>query len=201
MDLRRVGTFELLFCLFLIPVGRLINKLCSLARKSHLFFSLTDRKVLGQVTMSATEVTPLDVELEQKKEKIKAQIRRELKIKEGADNLYKAAKDAKQRKNVSTILKASESKINDLRDELQRLNAQVADVGEDAFHLSFPSRKTYIHTRCLLYSLLLLTVSTPSPCYLLRRGKPFLAFLFSYFLKTMLCSPRLVACSGHWANT
>lgn len=69
----------------------------------------------------------LDVDLESKKDKIKADIRKELKIKEGAENMAKVAKDAKQRRNVSAVLKTCQAKITKLQEELERLNAAVAD--------------------------------------------------------------------------
>ncbi|XP_065198123.1 serine/threonine-protein kinase N2-like [Sycon ciliatum] len=69
----------------------------------------------------------LDVDLESRKDKIKAEIRKELKIKEGADNLAKVAKDAKQRRSVTAILKTCQLKISKLQDELERLNTVIAD--------------------------------------------------------------------------
>lgn len=69
----------------------------------------------------------MDGHLEQRKEHIKADLRKELKIKEGADNLLKVAKDAKQKKAVQSILKACQGKLQRLQEEMDRLNAEVVD--------------------------------------------------------------------------
>lgn len=68
--------------------------------------------------------------MEHKKEKLKAELRRELKIKEGAENMQKAAATAKQRKAVAAILKSSQQKINRLQEKIQELNAEVEDFGK-----------------------------------------------------------------------
>ena len=68
--------------------------------------------------------------MEHKKEQLKTELRKELKIKEGVENLQKVAANPKQKKSVAAILKASQSKINQLQDEIQLLNAEVADFGK-----------------------------------------------------------------------
>ena len=67
---------------------------------------------------------------EHKKEKLKSELRRELKIKEGAENLAKVAANPKHKKSVAAILKASQAKINELQELIQQLNAEVAEVGK-----------------------------------------------------------------------
>ena len=80
----------------------------------------------------------LDVDLESRKEKIKADIRKELKIKEGADNMAKVAKDARQRRSVSAVLKTCQTKISNLQLELEKLNVVVADSVGKPSTLFFP---------------------------------------------------------------
>ncbi|EDO43312.1 predicted protein [Nematostella vectensis] len=66
-------------------------------------------------------------DLEHSKEIIKAEIRKQLKIKEGAENLKKVATDKRSLAQCNAILKESTSKLNDLHQELQDLNARVND--------------------------------------------------------------------------
>eukprot|EP00118_Oscarella_pearsei_P006029 m.27564 g.27564 ORF g.27564 m.27564 type:complete len:1054 (+) comp30158_c0_seq1:213-3374(+) len=67
-------------------------------------------------------------DLESIRESMKAEIRRELKIKEGAENMAKVATDKKQKAELSTILKASNAKLSELRNHLNEVNAQVSDT-------------------------------------------------------------------------
>ena len=68
-------------------------------------------------------------DLETIRESLKAEMRRELKIKEGAENMAKVAKDKKQKAELAAILKASNAKLSELRNHLNEVNAQVADTG------------------------------------------------------------------------
>lgn len=71
--------------------------------------------------------TLLKTDLEQSKEAIKIEIRKQLKLKEGAENLKKVATDKKTLAQCNTILKEATAKLQDLHDELQDLNARVSE--------------------------------------------------------------------------
>ncbi|KAK2488596.1 hypothetical protein MC885_011074 [Smutsia gigantea] len=74
------------------------------------------------------------------KDRIKREIRKELKIKEGAENLRKVTTDKKSLAYVDNILKKSNKKLEELHHKLQELNAHIAvsdpeDVtGINVFH-------------------------------------------------------------------
>ncbi|XP_064648701.1 serine/threonine-protein kinase N2-like isoform X2 [Lineus longissimus] len=63
--------------------------------------------------------------LEDVKETLKKEIRRELKIKEGAENLRKATTDKKSLANVNSIVKQANNKLQELHQELNELNAHL----------------------------------------------------------------------------
>ena len=71
------------------------------------------------------EINELD--LETLKETFRLEIRKELKIKEGAEKLQKASFDRKSRAYVATILKNCNEKLDQLHSELTALQAQVPD--------------------------------------------------------------------------
>lgn len=76
-----------------------------------------------------TEAPPINIlDLETSKETIRLEIRKELKIKEGAEKLMKAAVDRKSKAYVVTILKNCNEKLENLHEELSALLAQVPDV-------------------------------------------------------------------------
>lgn len=66
-------------------------------------------------------------DLEHSKEIIKSEIRKQLKLKEGAENLKKVATDKKSLAQCNAILKESSAKLEELHQELQDLNARVSD--------------------------------------------------------------------------
>ncbi|KAK7814337.1 hypothetical protein U0070_026995 [Myodes glareolus] len=59
------------------------------------------------------------------KDRIKREIRKELKIKEGAENLRKVTTDKKNLAYVDNILKKSNKKLEELHHKLQELNAHI----------------------------------------------------------------------------
>ena len=67
------------------------------------------------------------LDLETMKETIRLEIRKELKIKEGAEKIMKASVDRKSRAYVTTILKTCNEKLETLHSELSQLQAQVPD--------------------------------------------------------------------------
>uniref|UniRef100_A0A8C4R2I6 Protein kinase N2a n=1 Tax=Eptatretus burgeri TaxID=7764 RepID=A0A8C4R2I6_EPTBU len=63
--------------------------------------------------------------LEEKKDQIRREIHKELKIKEGTENLRKVTTDKKQLANVENLLKSSAKKIEQLHQQLQELDAHI----------------------------------------------------------------------------
>ena len=67
------------------------------------------------------------MDLETLKETIRLEIRKELKIKEGAEKLLKASVERKSKAYVTTILKNCNEKLDAFLNELHALQAQVPD--------------------------------------------------------------------------
>jgi len=67
----------------------------------------------------------LPYKLEELKEHIRREIRKELKIKEGAEKLREVAKDRRSLADVATIVKKSNTKLAELQAELQELESQI----------------------------------------------------------------------------
>ena len=67
----------------------------------------------------------LQQRLEEIRENLKREIRKELKIKEGAENLRKATSDKKSLENVNRLVKQANNKLEELHQELQELNAHL----------------------------------------------------------------------------
>ena len=63
--------------------------------------------------------------LEELKEHIRREIRKELKIKEGAEKLREVATDKRSLAHVATIVKNSNSKLAELKSELCELESQI----------------------------------------------------------------------------
>ncbi|XP_048345755.1 serine/threonine-protein kinase N1 isoform X2 [Sphaerodactylus townsendi] len=80
---------------------------------------------LGLDQSSDFSDTSVQQKLDEEKEKIKREIRKELKIKEGAENLRKATTDRKNLSNVENLLKSSNRKLETLHHQLQDLNAHI----------------------------------------------------------------------------
>nr|XP_023672451.1 serine/threonine-protein kinase N2 isoform X2 [Paramormyrops kingsleyae] len=66
-----------------------------------------------------------DTTVQQKLDEIKREIRKELKIKEGTENLRKVTTDKKSLAYVDNMLKKSSKKVEELHQELQELNAHI----------------------------------------------------------------------------
>ncbi|XP_054918010.1 serine/threonine-protein kinase N2 isoform X1 [Dermacentor andersoni] len=67
----------------------------------------------------------LQRQLEELKRKLKEDMRKELKIKEGAENLRKATTDRKSLAHVNSIVKKANSRLNDLQRQLSDLTADI----------------------------------------------------------------------------
>ena len=87
------------------------------------------------------------LDLETLKETIRLEIRKELKIKEGAENLQKVTNSKKTRAHISTILKNSSEKLETLHRELHDLLAQVPD--DDGKNT--PSQHIFCLFCCILF--------------------------------------------------
>ena len=72
-----------------------------------------------------------EIDLELMKDNLKSEIRRELKIKEGAENLLRVSKDRKTKNAVQDIVRKSKEILLDLSSNLEELNAQVPDDLEE----------------------------------------------------------------------
>ncbi|KFM60785.1 Serine/threonine-protein kinase N2, partial [Stegodyphus mimosarum] len=79
----------------------------------------------------------LPPKLEDIKRQLKEEIRKELKIKEGAENLRKATTDKKSLSNVNSIVKKANSKLHELQQELQDLNAYMLVIQGQSSDLNF----------------------------------------------------------------
>ncbi|KAL2100939.1 hypothetical protein ACEWY4_002700 [Coilia grayii] len=69
--------------------------------------------------------------LEEQRERIRREIRKELKIKEGAENLRRAATDKRQAQQVDSQLRSSGKKLDTLHAQLQELDAHIVVKGHD----------------------------------------------------------------------
>lgn len=67
----------------------------------------------------------LQTKLKEVKRHVKEEIRKELKIKEGAENLKRATTDKKSLSNVNSIVKQANNKLQELQHDLQELNAHI----------------------------------------------------------------------------
>ena len=65
---------------------------------------------------------------------LKTEIRRQLKIKEGAENFKKATTDKKSLTQCNTILKEANYKLQELHHQLQDLNAGITDNPSGSKH-------------------------------------------------------------------
>ncbi|KAL8178353.1 UNVERIFIED_CONTAM: Serine/threonine-protein kinase N2 [Gekko kuhli] len=76
--------------------------------------------------------------LDEVKDQIKREIRKELKIKEGAENLRKVTTDKKNLAYVDDILKKSNKKLEELHHKLQELNAHIVVTEPEDVTVALP---------------------------------------------------------------
>lgn len=67
----------------------------------------------------------LQLQLEEMRENLKKEIRKEMKIKEGAEKLREATTDKKSLSDVNSIVKKANSKLKELQNELQEVNSNL----------------------------------------------------------------------------
>uniref|UniRef100_A0A8C9ZGW1 protein kinase C n=1 Tax=Sander lucioperca TaxID=283035 RepID=A0A8C9ZGW1_SANLU len=93
--------------------------------------------------------TMVQQKLDEIKEQIRREIRKELKIKEGAENLRKVTTDKKSLAYVDNMLKKSNKKVEELHQELQELNAHIVvkDPEELSSHLAALKRQNDIELK------------------------------------------------------
>ncbi|XP_066592857.1 serine/threonine-protein kinase N isoform X2 [Prorops nasuta] len=75
--------------------------------------------------VAGSDQVPLPARLDELREHIRREIRKELKIKAGAEKLREVATDRKALSHVATIVKKANSKLNELQAELQQLESQI----------------------------------------------------------------------------
>ncbi|KAG8006466.1 Serine/threonine-protein kinase N1, partial [Nibea albiflora] len=69
--------------------------------------------------------------LDEHRERIRREIRKELKIKEGAENLRRATTDKRNAQQVDSQLRSSKRKLESLHNQLQELDAHIVVKGPD----------------------------------------------------------------------
>lgn len=74
-----------------------------------------------------SNISDENVHVDTLRETIKQEIRRELKIKEGAENLRKVTTDKRTIAQCQQAIKLSSQKLDELHDHLQDLNAHISE--------------------------------------------------------------------------
>uniref|UniRef100_A0A671NUA1 Serine/threonine-protein kinase N1-like n=1 Tax=Sinocyclocheilus anshuiensis TaxID=1608454 RepID=A0A671NUA1_9TELE len=72
--------------------------------------------------------------LDEQRERIRREIRKELKIKEGAENLRRATTDKRNAQQVESQLRSSSRRLDSLHTQLQELDAHIVVKGTDDSH-------------------------------------------------------------------
>lgn len=68
------------------------------------------------------------------REHLKKEIRKEMKIKEGAEKLKEVTTDKKSMSDVQSIVKKSNNKLKELQNDLQEINAYLLVSNSTSFH-------------------------------------------------------------------
>ncbi|TTH99979.1 Serine/threonine-protein kinase N1 [Bagarius yarrelli] len=97
--------------------------------------------------------TMVQQRLDEIREQIKREIHKELKIKEGAENLRRVTTDKKRLAYVDTILKKSNKKVEELHQELQELNAHIVVKDPEELLLECPLTPDTPHSESRLAAL------------------------------------------------
>lgn len=83
----------------------------------------------------------LQQRLEEMREHLKKEIRKEMKIKEGAEKLKEVTTDKKSLSDVQSIVKKSNNKLKELQNDLQEINAYLLVSNSASFHDSLADDK------------------------------------------------------------
>ena len=67
----------------------------------------------------------IQVKLREKEDSIRKEIRKQMKLKEGAEKLYRAATDKKSTTDAQAIVKQANNRLIELNDELQDVSAYL----------------------------------------------------------------------------
>ncbi|KAL2086027.1 hypothetical protein ACEWY4_017086 [Coilia grayii] len=99
----------------------------------HVLSEKSDEDVLERVLMGGCDPSDPEVQqrLEGERERIRREIRRELKIKEAAERLRRATTDRKQQQQVDSQVRSSNRKLSELHEQLQELDAYIVAKGND----------------------------------------------------------------------
>uniref|UniRef100_A0A665WLF9 protein kinase C n=1 Tax=Echeneis naucrates TaxID=173247 RepID=A0A665WLF9_ECHNA len=88
--------------------------------------------------------------LDEHRERIRREIRKELKIKEGAENLRRATTDKRNAQQVDSQLRSSKRKLESLHAQLQELDAHIVVKGPDDNKGSVSMEKWFTSSRAAL---------------------------------------------------
>lgn len=91
----------------------------------------------------------VQLKLEEIREHLKKEIRKEMKIKEGAEKLKEATSDKKSISDVHSIVKKTNNKLKELQQELQEINAYLL-VSNTSTHHESMAGKSYINVYLLM---------------------------------------------------
>ena len=111
--------------MFSIETGTISLYIINFLQDENFSLSLLNELSLKYGMQTHLSHSPLPQKLEELREYIRREIKKELKIKEGAENLRKVAKDKKSVSDVNVIVKKSNSKLTELKQELQELESQI----------------------------------------------------------------------------
>ncbi|KAM4635584.1 serine/threonine-protein kinase N1-like [Polymixia lowei] len=88
-------------------------------------------QLLGLDQSSDFSDSSVQQRLDEQRERIRREIRKELKIKEGAENLRRATTDKRNAQQVDSQLRSSNRKLDSLHAQLQELDAHIVVKGHD----------------------------------------------------------------------
>uniref|UniRef100_A0A667Y3E4 protein kinase C n=1 Tax=Myripristis murdjan TaxID=586833 RepID=A0A667Y3E4_9TELE len=83
--------------------------------------------------------------LEEQRERIRREIRKELKIKEGAENLRRATTDKRNAQQVDSQLRSSNRRLDNLHAQLQELDAHIVVKGDECPQSPGAENRTSAH--------------------------------------------------------
>lgn len=81
--------------------------------------------------------------LELLKQFLKEQIRKEFKIKEGAENLRRASNDRKSLANVDKLVKQSNHKLGELQQDLAQVDRFIVEQNDSGVHSQFAQQRVH----------------------------------------------------------